>query len=65
MANSAQSRVAEEKMLEKFERYPLTFRPTPIEKLDRLSKHLGSKVQIYAKREGLQLRSRVRRKQAA
>ncbi|MGH6916465.1 MAG: hypothetical protein ACREJ0_02055, partial [Geminicoccaceae bacterium] len=24
-------------MLEKFERYPLTFGPTPIEKLDRLS----------------------------
>ena len=28
-------------MLEKFARYPLTFGPTPIEKLDRLSKHLG------------------------
>ena len=26
-------------MLEKFERYPLTFGPTPIEKLDRLSAH--------------------------
>jgi 1-aminocyclopropane-1-carboxylate deaminase len=38
-------------MLEKFERYPLTFGPTPIEKLGRLSKHLGGKVQIYAKRE--------------
>ncbi|ESX63751.1 1-aminocyclopropane-1-carboxylate deaminase [Mesorhizobium sp. LSHC420B00] len=38
-------------MLEKFERYPLTFGPTPIEKLDRLSKHLGGKVEIYAKRE--------------
>ncbi|UVC15413.1 1-aminocyclopropane-1-carboxylate deaminase [Mesorhizobium onobrychidis] len=38
-------------MLERFERYPLTFGPTPIEKLDRLSKHLGSKVEIYAKRE--------------
>lgn len=25
--------------------------PTPIEKLDRLSKHLGGKVEIYAKRE--------------
>src|ERR1043165_413246 len=37
-------------MLEKFERYPLTFGPTPIEKLGRLSKHLGGKVQIYAKR---------------
>lgn len=38
-------------MLEKFERYPLTFGPTPIEKLDRLAKHLGGKVEIYAKRE--------------
>ncbi|WP_018099738.1 1-aminocyclopropane-1-carboxylate deaminase [Sinorhizobium meliloti] len=38
-------------MLKKFERYPLTFGPTPIEKLDRLGKHLGEKVEIYAKRE--------------
>src|SRR5882724_4323011 len=38
-------------MLEKFERYPLTFGPTPIEKLPRLTKHLGGKVEIYAKRE--------------
>jgi 1-aminocyclopropane-1-carboxylate deaminase len=38
-------------MLEKFERYPLTFGPTPIEKLPRLSKHLGGRVEIYAKRE--------------
>ena len=38
-------------MLEKFERYPLTFGPTPIEKLGRLSEHLGGKVEIYAKRE--------------
>ncbi|WP_018240492.1 1-aminocyclopropane-1-carboxylate deaminase [Ensifer sp. BR816] len=38
-------------MLKKFERYPLTFGPTSIEKLDRLSKHLGGKVEIYAKRE--------------
>lgn len=37
--------------LEKFERYPLTFGPTPIEKLGRLSEHLGNKVEIYAKRE--------------
>src|ERR1700680_1292728 len=39
------------KMLEKFERYPLTFGPTPIEKLSRLAAHLGGKVEIYAKRE--------------
>ncbi len=38
-------------MLEKFERYPLTFGPTHIEKLERLSQHLGGKVELYAKRE--------------
>ncbi|MEQ9246319.1 MAG: 1-aminocyclopropane-1-carboxylate deaminase [Nitratireductor sp.] len=38
-------------MLEKFERYPLTFGPTPIEKLERLSAHLGGGVQIFAKRD--------------
>ncbi|MCI0516756.1 MAG: 1-aminocyclopropane-1-carboxylate deaminase [Woeseiaceae bacterium] len=38
-------------MLDKFERYPLTFGPTPIEKLRRLSAHLGGAVEIYAKRE--------------
>lgn len=38
-------------MLEKFERYPLTFGPTPIEKLSRLSQHLGGKVELYAKRD--------------
>jgi 1-aminocyclopropane-1-carboxylate deaminase len=38
-------------MLEKFERYPLTFGPTPIEKLGRLSAHLGGQVEIFAKRE--------------
>ncbi len=38
-------------MLEKFDRYPLTFGPTPIERLDRLSAHLGGGVEIYAKRE--------------
>ena len=38
-------------MLEKFERYPLMFGPTPIEKLGRLSERLGGKVEIYAKRD--------------
>ena len=38
-------------LLEKFERYPLTFGPTPIEHLPRLSDALGGKVQIYAKRD--------------
>src|SRR3979490_205987 len=38
-------------MLQKFERYPLTFGPTHVEKLERLGAHLGSKVELYAKRE--------------
>ena len=47
-------------MLEKFERYPLTFGPTPIEELRRLSEHLGGRVQIYAKRVGFNRTTRVR-----
>src|ERR1044072_5556363 len=38
-------------MLENFPRYPLTFGPTHIEKLERLSAHLGGQVELYAKRE--------------
>jgi len=38
-------------LLKKFERYPLTFGPTPIEHLPRLSAALGGKVEIYAKRD--------------
>src|SRR5712672_2869311 len=38
-------------MLSKFERYPLTFGPTPIENLSRLTAHLGVDVEIFAKRE--------------
>jgi 1-aminocyclopropane-1-carboxylate deaminase len=38
-------------MLDKFERFPLTFGPTPIEKLSRLSEYLGGDVELYAKRE--------------
>ncbi|WP_354685793.1 1-aminocyclopropane-1-carboxylate deaminase [Cupriavidus necator] len=37
--------------LDRFPRYPLTFGPTPIHPLKRLSEHLGGKVQLYAKRE--------------
>ena len=37
--------------LERFARYPLTFGPTPIQPLKRLSAHLGGKVELYAKRE--------------
>ena len=38
-------------MLERFERYPLTFGPSPVEPLCRLSERLGGEVEIYAKRE--------------
>ena len=38
-------------MLDQFERYKLTFGPTPIEYLPRLTAHLGGAVEIYAKRE--------------
>ena len=38
-------------MLEEFDRYPLTFGPTPIEKLQRLSAYLGGAVDIFAKRD--------------
>ncbi|MDG1905328.1 MAG: 1-aminocyclopropane-1-carboxylate deaminase [Arenicella sp.] len=37
--------------LSKFERYPLTFGPTAIEHLPRLSAALGDKVEIFAKRD--------------
>ncbi|SVB08878.1 uncharacterized protein METZ01_LOCUS161732 [marine metagenome] len=36
---------------DKFDRYPLMFGTTPIERLARLSEHLGNRVDIYAKRE--------------
>ena len=38
-------------MLEKFERFPLTSGPTPIEPLSRLTDHLGGAVALYAKRD--------------
>ena len=37
--------------LNKVPRYKLTFGPTPIHPLERLSAHLGGKVRIFAKRE--------------
>ena len=37
--------------LNRFKRYPLTFGPSPITPLKRLSEHLGGKVELYAKRE--------------
>jgi 1-aminocyclopropane-1-carboxylate deaminase len=39
--------------LARFPRHTLTFGPTPIEALPRLSKHLGGKVEIFAKREDM------------
>ena len=38
-------------MLEKFERYPLTFGPTPIESLPRCRRTSAARVDLYAKRE--------------
>src|SRR4051795_2670041 len=37
--------------LASFPRHPLTFGPSPIQPLKRLSAHLGGKVELYAKRE--------------
>ena len=37
--------------LDDYPRYPLTFGPSPIHPLNRLSAHLGGKVEIWAKRE--------------
>lgn len=37
--------------LQKFERYPLTFGPSPIEYLPRLSETLGGDVEVWAKRD--------------
>lgn len=38
-------------LLDKFDKYPLLFGASPIDKFDNLSKELGGKVTIYAKRE--------------
>ena len=37
--------------LQKFPRYSLTFGPTPVEKLPRLSEAAGGDVEIWAKRD--------------
>src|ERR1044072_503337 len=34
-----------------FDRVPLLFGPSPVHRLDRLSEHLGGRVEIWAKRE--------------
>jgi 1-aminocyclopropane-1-carboxylate deaminase len=36
---------------ERFDRVPLLFGPSPVHRLERLSEHLGGKVEIWAKRE--------------
>ncbi len=38
--------------LESFARYPLTFGPSPVHRLDRLSRHLGGAA-VWAKREDM------------
>jgi 1-aminocyclopropane-1-carboxylate deaminase len=37
--------------LESFDRVPLLFGPSPVHRLERLSEHLGEKVEIWAKRD--------------
>ena len=51
-------------MLDDFERYPLTFGPSPIHRLDRLTQHLGGAA-IWAKRDDCNSGSRLRRQQDA
>jgi 1-aminocyclopropane-1-carboxylate deaminase len=51
MSTSLQHPLQYPLQLQKFPRHSLTFGPTPIQPLKRLSAHLGGKVQLYAKRE--------------
>src|SRR5437762_10628267 len=37
--------------LDSFDRVPLLFGPSPVHRLERLSEHLGGKVELWAKRE--------------
>src|ERR671933_2498529 len=37
--------------LESFDRVPLLFGPSPVHRLERLSEHLGGRVEIWAKRD--------------
>jgi 1-aminocyclopropane-1-carboxylate deaminase len=37
--------------IERFDRVPLLFGPSPVHRLDRLTEHLGGEVEIWAKRE--------------
>ena len=53
------------RMLEKFERYPLTFGPTPIEKLSAPERASRRRGRALRQARGLQFGPRVRRQQAA
>ena len=37
--------------IQRFDRVPLLFGPSPVHRLERLSEHLGGAVDIWAKRE--------------
>src|SRR5256885_8990525 len=37
--------------LDSFDRVPLLFGPSPVHRLERLSEHLGGRVEIWAKRD--------------
>jgi 1-aminocyclopropane-1-carboxylate deaminase len=43
--------LANSRGLERFDRVPLLFGPSPVHRLERLSEHLGGAVEIWAKRE--------------
>ena len=43
--------MTEQRGLDSFARVPLLFGPSPVHRLERLSEHLGGKVEIWAKRE--------------
>ena len=51
--------------VERFERVPLLFGPSPVHRLERLSEHLGGERRRLGEARGLQLGTRVRRKQGA
>ncbi len=38
-------------LLETFDRYPLTYGPTPVERLPRLSEAIGGSIEVWAKRD--------------
>ncbi|MGA0594957.1 1-aminocyclopropane-1-carboxylate deaminase [Enterovirga sp. CN4-39] len=47
----SRTRRATKLRLDRFPRHSLTFGPSPIERMDRLTAHLGGRVEIFAKRE--------------